>query len=331
MVRVPVIFRESPHFARAPEYVEGLRRRLAEILEESTDLWFQEVLDYMLQHPGKMLRGLLVLFAYPSDEPPEILYDVGALVELLHVGSLLHDDVLDEAQERRGAESVNFRWSDKVAILVGDFVLTRIFTRLVQIGDLRLLDHFTNAARALIEGSLLEYEYRHSFRLREPTYLQLIERKTAALFRCGLRSMADYLEYPPEQREALDRFGYHLGMVFQITDDLLDYLGSSSTMGKPVLHDLREGYVTLPFLRAFAGELNAWEERWRKSGLNWESFIRRHEEEILARVRAPETLQGIRALAARHARQARAALPQLQTCVRERLDKILEWILSREY
>jgi geranylgeranyl pyrophosphate synthase len=322
-------------FCDVPGHLLGIRDALHEVIERSTDLWFQDVLDYMLTQQGKMLRGLLATYSALGDRdtlPPDS-YRVAALSELLHIASLLHDDVLDEADSRRGSASVNFKWSDKVAILVGDYILTRIFSCLSEIRRWNVLNEFILAARALSEGSLIEFKNRYNLNLSQEAYFRMITRKTSALFSCALVSARLLSDGSPEPVSILREYGHHLGVAFQVTDDLLDYSGDLAVIGKSPLKDLRQGYVTLPFIRAFS------DDRLRKElhnlrgpdTLSWDQFVGQSENWITSRVCSPENLISVTEVAAHHRDRALQVLSRLpEGSLRERLAVVADWVVSRE-
>jgi octaprenyl-diphosphate synthase len=335
-VQSPVLTFPRPDlFTDVTRHLSGIREALHEILERSSDLWFQDVLDYMLARQGKMLRGLLAAYsALGEDERlPANAYRIAALAELLHIASLLHDDVLDEATTRRASPSVNFKWGDKVAILVGDYILTRIFSCLTEVGRWEVLQEFIVAARALSEGSLIEVRHRYNLDLSEDEYFAIITRKTSALFSCALVAARALSDGSPEILRSLRTYGYHLGIAFQVTDDLLDYCGDLAVTGKSPLNDLRQGYITLPFIRAFSqpGRRTELEARRRGAGSDWKAFIVENEGWLISHIRAPETTASVSAEAESHRDRALHALAGLpEGVLRDRLAAVAEWVVSRD-
>ncbi|MHA2620833.1 MAG: polyprenyl synthetase family protein [bacterium JZ-2024 1] len=322
-------------FSGISQHLSSIQSALHDILEYSTGLWFQEVLDYMLTQQGKMLRGLLGTYAAIGDaeSPPPHTYQIAALSELLHIASLLHDDVLDEATTRRSSTSVNFRWSDKVAILVGDYILTRIFSCLSEIRRWDVLAEFISAARALSEGSLLEFHNRYNLRLLEDDYFAIITRKTSALFSCALVSARLISEGSQDSVHALRKYGIHLGIAFQVTDDLLDYRGDIAVIGKSPLKDLRQGYVTLPFIRAFSDQTLRRELEARKpeSPSAWSDFVAQNEAWLVSTICRADNLSSVSRVASYHRDQALQALSHIpEGVLRDRLAAIAQWVVSRD-
>lgn len=331
----PITLPRPDLFSEAPHHLAVIQEALHHILERSTNLWFQDVLDYMLTRQGKMLRGLLAIYSAlgDSDSLPPDTYRVGSLCELLHIASLLHDDVLDEATTRRSLPSVNFKWSDKTAILVGDYILTRIFSNLSEIQRWDVLDQFILAARALSEGSLIEFKNRYNLSLTENEYFEIVTRKTSALFSCALVSGQLLGNGTEATIRSLSRYGFHLGIAFQITDDLLDYSGEPSVMGKVPLKDLRQGYVTLPFIRAFSAPplFEELQRRFTESNASWKQFLEKNEKWITGIICAPENLAAISRVASAHRDLALKALSELPwRILRDRLAVVADWVVSRE-
>lgn len=171
-------------------------------------------------------------------------------IELVHVGSLIHDDILDEAATRRGATSVHVQWNAKVAVLAGDWLLAQASRRVAALGDSVLTDRFAEMIADLCEGELLQDEQRGRLDVTMDAYLERIARKTAAPFELATEGAARLSGANPRAVAVARRFGFHLGRLFQLVDDMLDWSRSSDDLGKPAGRDLLDGTLTLPVLVA---------------------------------------------------------------------------------
>ncbi len=201
---------------------------------------------------GKRLRPMLTLAAarlcgYPGDRHKAL----AACVEFIHTATLLHDDVVDESDLRRGLATANAVWGNKASVLVGDFLFARAFQLMVADGSLRVLDILSNASAVIAEGEVLQLVTSNDTETSEQSYLEVIRCKTAALFAAACRIGAVVADRPRVEEEALDSFGLNLGIAFQLIDDVLDYSAKQSELGKSVGDDFREGKITLPVVLAF--------------------------------------------------------------------------------
>jgi heptaprenyl diphosphate synthase len=241
---------------RIPGIWDSLASVEERLLEAATtdDAYLTKIAQHLLLAGGKRFRPLLSLLAAefgPGDDHRPV--EAAVSVELIHVGSLYHDDVIDESDTRRGATSVNANWSNTVAILAGDFLMARASevaaTHLSQ-ESVRLL---AATYAELVEGQTrelqLEGDFSHSFE----DYEKVIGGKTASLVRTSARLGAMAADSPPEVVEALSTWAWEVGMVFQIADDALDLVANESSIGKPAGSDIREGTFTMPVLAAAAG------------------------------------------------------------------------------
>ena len=207
------------------------------------------VARYIIRQKGKKIRPLLVLLsAKISGGVTERTYRGAALVELLHTATLIHDDVVDDADKRRGMWSINALFKNKVAVLMGDYLLSRGLMISVDGKDYDFLGVTTNAVKRMSEGELLQIQKTRKLDIDEETYFRVISDKTASLLEtcCSIGAMSttdnkDYIE-------AMRNFGHSLGMSFQIRDDILDYEGKSNLIGKPVGGDIKEKKITLPLI-----------------------------------------------------------------------------------
>lgn len=212
-----------------------------------------EVVDYIISHKGKRLRPILVfLTANIVGKSSPNTVKAAILVELLHTATLLHDDVVDESDLRRGVGTVNAIWQNKVAILSGDFLFATVLQSLVEIGEGEIFQILSTVTQRMSEGELLQIERNQDYTMDESIYYQLIADKTASLIAatCQLGALTAEPFQSTETVEALRQMGEYLGIAFQIKDDLLDYIGETSKTGKPTANDIIENKITLPLLFA---------------------------------------------------------------------------------
>jgi octaprenyl-diphosphate synthase len=215
------------------------------------------ILNYILRRKGKQMRPLLVfLSARLNGEINEATYVAATLIELLHTASLVHDDVVDDAQERRGALSVNALWNSKIAVLVGDYMLSRGLLISVEKNRYDMLDIVSEAVKSMSEGELLQLQKSRKLNIREEDYYKIISMKTAAIISactaCGARSVTGDAEIILTMKD----FGENVGIAFQIRDDLLDYEGNGLT-GKAPANDIKEKKITLPLIYALEQSTNS--------------------------------------------------------------------------
>ena len=211
----------------------------------------REISEYITSAGGKRMRpALLMLICRALGYEGEMHRYLGATIELLHTATLMHDDVVDESDMRRGRPTANSRWGNGAAVLVGDFLYTRSFQMMVKAGNLRVMEALSDAANRLSEGEVVQMVNAHDPSVDEERYFRVIERKTACLFEAGARMAAAVADCPKELEEAVADYALALGNAFQIADDVLDYRGNAADTGKNLGADLREGKVTLPIIYA---------------------------------------------------------------------------------
>lgn len=211
------------------------------------------IVKYVVRNPGKRLRPMLVLLAAQACGGVNDRSFVGAaMVELLHTATLIHDDVVDQSMERRGFASINAVWKNKVAVLVGDFYLSRGLLTAVENEEFDFLRITSVTVKRMSEGELLQIQKSRQLDIDEETYYRIISDKTASLLSSCCEIGAVSATDIPERRQALKSYGEAVGMAFQIRDDIFDYLSRSSFIGKPVGNDIKEKKLTLPLIYALA-------------------------------------------------------------------------------
>ena len=233
--------------------VEASWKRYEKVLQESLqsdEKIQQKVLDYIAARSGKQLRPLVVLLCAQICNPvtDKTLRSAVAL-EMLHNASLVHDDVVDSSDTRRGMPAVHTRWSNKVAILTGDYMLSKVIGLVAEVRNIRILEIISNLGRSLSSGEMLQLHVGQSMWIDEERYLKVIDQKTAQLFQACAEIGAESAGCTPRQRNALSLFGRLLGLCFQIKDDIFDY-SDLEEIGKPTMSDLRDSKVTLPLIIA---------------------------------------------------------------------------------
>jgi len=208
-----------------------------------------QVSEYIIGGGGKRLRPLLhALTARAAGYQGDQHHILAAVVEFIHTATLLHDDVVDASDMRRGRETANQMFGNAAAVLVGDFVYSRAFQMMVGLNSMRIMQVLADATNIIAEGEVLQLMNCRDPDVDETRYLQVIRYKTARLFEAATRLGAILAHAPQEQEEALAHFGMHLGTAFQVIDDVLDYSGQTAETGKNLGDDLAEGKVTLPLI-----------------------------------------------------------------------------------
>jgi octaprenyl-diphosphate synthase len=212
-----------------------------------------QLAGHIVSAGGKRLRPMLTLAASRlCGYEGERHIALAAAVEFIHTATLLHDDVVDASDLRRGRDTANALWGNKPPVLVGDFLFARAFALMVEDGSLRVLEILSRAAAIIAEGEVRQLATANDTRTTEAAYLDVIEAKTAALFAAASRIGAIVAGRPAHEEAALERFGRNLGIAFQLVDDMLDFSARESELGKAVGDDFRDGKVTLPIVLAFA-------------------------------------------------------------------------------
>jgi octaprenyl-diphosphate synthase len=224
----------------------------------------RQIAEYIVTGGGKRLRPALVLLSagaagYPENcagkgagDGGERHYEMAAVVEFIHTATLLHDDVVDSSDRRRGRKTANAEFGNAAAVLVGDFLYSRAFQMMLGADSMRVMQVLADATNMIAEGEVLQLMNCHDPAVDERGYLEVIRRKTAKLFEAAARLGGMLGAAPAPLEEGLARYGMHLGTAFQLIDDVLDYSGDAAAIGKSLGDDLAEGKPTLPLIRAMA-------------------------------------------------------------------------------
>jgi len=306
--------------------VDGLiERRL-----HSDVVLVNQIAQYIVSSGGKRLRPLLVLLSaracgYRGDQHVHL----AAVTEFIHTATLLHDDVVDDSQLRRGRKTANAVFGNEASVLVGDFLYSRAFQMMVDVRNMRVMELMADTTNIIAEGEVLQLLNCGDPETSEKQYLQVIRAKTARLFETAAQLGPILRESPPEQEHALGRYGLHLGIAYQLVDDALDYDGSSKEIGKNVGDDLAEGKPTLPLIHAMRTGTPAQTAIIRKA---IEHGGRDH---IDAVIDAVESTGAITYTARAAAAEADAALEALTAIppspYRDALESLAEFSVSRTY
>ncbi len=287
--------------------------------------------DHIIDAGGKRLRPLLtVVAARLAGARDDSGLKLAAAVEFIHTATLLHDDVVDGSGLRRGKVAAHLIWGAPSSVLVGDFLFARAFELMVETGSMRAMEILARAARVIAEGEVLQLSRAHDVNLSRETYLEIISAKTAELFAAAAEAGAVAAGAGAAQSGAMRAYGLNLGLAFQLSDDALDYGGSTETLGKNAGDDFREGKATLPLLLAIA-------RTGAKERAFWERVIGRHQEQTDGDFRrARELIVGVGALeatldtAAGYADAAKGALAIFPAGdLREGLEALADFAVSR--
>jgi octaprenyl-diphosphate synthase len=230
-----------------------------------------ELAHHLIDSGGKRLRPMLAIAAsklcgYKGDGHVR----TAAAIEFMHTATLLHDDVVDESDTRRGRETARLIWGNQATVLVGDFLLGQAFRMLVDVGSLPVLRILSNAAATIAEGEVMQLAAAKNTATTEDAYLEIIDAKTAALFSAASEVGGAIADRPSDEQAALRSYGRNLGIAFQLVDDALDYSGDSANLGKSVGDDFREGKITLPVILSFRRGNDRDREFWNRTVVSGE-------------------------------------------------------------
>ncbi len=301
-----------------------IRARLA-----SDVVLINQIAEHIIGGGGKRLRPMLVLLAaqaagYRGND--EAL--LAAIVEFIHTATLLHDDVVDESDLRRGRKTANALWGNAASVLVGDFLYSRSFQLMVEADDMRVMRLLADTTNRIAEGEVLQLLNVRNPDVDEAAYLRVIERKTAVLFSAATQLGALLAGVPDAQEQALAAYGMNLGFAFQIADDVLDYVSDAGTLGKNIGDDLAEGKATLPLIyaieRAPAGQAASLRRAIESGGLD-------SLDNIVAAIRDTGSIERAREQASRYAAAAKAAIANVAPSpARDALLVLADYSLQRD-
>lgn len=289
-----------------------------------------EVTAHLVGAGGKRLRPMMTLAAARLcgyDGPYHI--HLAATVEFIHTATLLHDDVVDESDKRRGRPTANLLWDNSSSVLVGDYLFSRSFQLMVETGNLRVLDILANASATIAEGEVLQLTVAQNLATSEDVYFKVIKGKTAALFAAATQVGGVIAGAPEADIQALHDYGDALGISFQIVDDLLDYSGATQSLGKNVGDDFRERKLTLPVIKAIDkadAEERAFWKRTIEVGDQQDGDL----ETALALMAKHDTIEATREQAVLWADKSKQAIGKLpQSDLRDTLSDLADYVVSR--
>ena len=290
-----------------------------------------QLASHLIAAGGKRIRPLLTLgSARLCGYGGEKAVLLAACVEFIHTATLLHDDVVDESDRRRGNATANVLWGNQASVLVGDFLFTRSFQLMVETGSLEVLRILCGASAEIAEGEVLQLVIANDMDSGEAEYLKVIKAKTAALFAAACRVGAVIADRPVAEAQALDDFGHNLGIAFQLVDDALDYASDGETLGKNTGDDFREGKITLPVLLAFSKGSEAEKTFWRRVIERPEEQMAEDWPQALAYLERHGAIQETMARARLYAQKARQSLaPFAAGAMRDAMAEAIDFAVER--
>ena len=286
--------------------------------------------EHLISGSGKRLRPLLtVAAARLAGARDDACLKLAAAVEFIHTATLLHDDVVDSSQLRRGRVAAHLIWGAPSSVLVGDFLFARAFELMVGAGSMPALEILARASRVIAEGEVLQLTRAHDMDLTQDLYLDIVRAKTAELFAAAAESGAVSAGAPPERRRALRRYGQDLGLAFQLVDDALDYSGERRELGKNPGDDFREGKATLPLLLAIARSGTTEADFWRRT-IDRREQVDGDFERVCEIMRQTGALEATLDLAQAYAESAKAALADFDSKTwRPALEDLADFTVAR--
>jgi len=320
-------------FTRVRELAAGDMQRVDALIRSrlaSDVVLINQIAEHIIAGGGKRLRPMLhVLAAGAAGYAGDKHVKLAAIVEFIHTSTLLHDDVVDESDLRRGRKTANALWGNAASVLVGDFLYSRSFQLMVELDDMRIMRILADTTNTIAEGEVLQLLNIGNADVDEAAYLAVIERKTAVLFAAATELGGLLGGLPDDQVAALRTYGMELGYAFQIADDLLDYVSDADTLGKNIGDDLAEGKPTLPLIYALQ---RADEEQRRSLRHAIEHGGLDSLDRIIASIRDSGALERTRERAEQHARAARAALDSLPASAhRDALLALADYSVARNH
>ena len=288
--------------------------------------------QYLIAAGGKRIRPLITLAGTAIfDGPMHKAYHLAAAVEFIHTATLLHDDVVDESNERRGRQTANLVFGNQASVLVGDFLFSKSFQMMVEGGSLEILRILSDAAAVIAQGEVLQLSTTNDIQTSLDAYMQVIESKTAALFSASAEVGAVLSERSDEERTSMRTYGTKLGTAFQIIDDALDYAADHQKLGKEIGDDFKEGKMTAPVIYALreasAEEKEFWQRTLGDKEQNESDF-----DQAMAYIAKHDALENTVNLAREYADEAKAALAPLpDNQYKPLLSALAEFILSRSF
>ncbi|MFQ6002219.1 MAG: polyprenyl synthetase family protein [Candidatus Zixiibacteriota bacterium] len=322
--------------------LSSFEEKLKDSLNSDSPL-ISEVAYHLLSLKGKRLRPALVFLSFGlcgnsnlksqnsshDFRANSCAMNVALAIELIHNATLLHDDVIDQSQFRRGQVSVNHKWNNLVSVLMGDFLLANAFKLLVKTESRSLLSSISKATEQVSIGEMNQIQESYNFKLDEKTYLQIIAEKTASLFAASCESGAIAADADQKSKELLKNYGLNLGMAFQITDDLLDWIGQTEKTGKGLGNDLKEGKITLPLIHTLREADRS--SRKKIFGLLENDFNQRDFNQILSFIKGNGGVEYSRQKAKSFGEEALSQLSDLKDSeYKQALENLVGFVIKRD-
>ena len=303
-----------------------LRKVQAAIKKElASEKIIQDIYEYIFNAEGKKTRALICLLASKSSIiKPSIRIDLASIIELLHTATLVHDDVVDESDLRRGAKSVNQVWTNSYSVLMGDFIYSKAFILMVKLGIPSILDELAKATNDIARGEIIQlelYEKKELIKLDE--LLKVSYLKTGRLFEASAKTGAMLAEKSKEEIKSFGLLGKALGTAFQIQDDVLDYAALKLDTGKPALKDFKEGKITFPLFFALQ-DIDSMDKKFLLAKLGKQKITSRDQNKIYQLIHNDKTQKQINALLDRYSKETLKHLNKLKhhACYNEMLNLI---------
>lgn len=303
---------------------EGLQSKVALV---------NKVTHHILSSGGKRIRPLLLIIsAHLCDyHNKERIYLSSGVVEFIHTATLLHDDVIDNAEIRRGIAPARILWGNQASILVGDYLYTLALSHAVQMDNFEINTLLANTCLSMAEGETLQLSHNGDLKLSEATYLEIIEHKTAMLISASCRLGAIIAKASEQKKEALSQFGKNIGIAFQVADDTLDYVADGERLGKSLGEDLKEGKVTLPLLHLLK-QCSKDDEVWLKQVMDSESFNQDNLKKVITLMQSHGSIDYAVGQAQSYADKAKAVLSIFpDSPQRQYLMTIADYVVQRDH
>lgn len=303
--------------------------RTFNVLMHSDVKLVDQIAKYIVKHKGKQFRpALLIASARSVGEPNPATYITAGVVELLHTATLVHDDVVDDSELRRGFPTIHKKWKNKIAILMGDYLLAKSLIAATEVESLEIMNSVATVAKRLIKGEMLEIQKSRKLDVTEADYFKIIADKTGSLISACCELGALTVNATDEQRQALKIYGENLGLAFQIKDDLLDYESNKGILGKPVIADVKEKKLTLPLIYSFNGTTDGEKQKVLKIIRN--GAVRKDIRHVLDFVNEQGGLQKAQQKALSLRDQAKEALKKLAPSdARLSLETLADFVVNR--
>lgn len=317
---------------RLKEQLEEVSVKMDQKLTQG-DKYLNESLDHVKLAQGKMLRPLLLLigssFGRYNRKKQDSYTELATAIETLHIATLIHDDVIDEAKLRRGQESIQSKYSKSYAVYMGDFLLSQSFLMIANLDvDKEVGIRLAKAINQICVGEMKQHKWRYNTAVIPMNYLRIISGKTAALFTVSLSSGALHAKASNETVKILGRIGYYIGMAFQLVDDLLDYIGDEETVGKELKVDLIKGYYSLPVIFALNSKLGPEIKELLNEGLSSEVEL----DKVISLVKKSGGIEKTEKMAARYTKKAMGLIQLLPNGKgKQNLKKLIPLLLERVY